>query len=175
MEQLQLQWLWKLFASDFNCICVTGMCSDEKSLTLLCALLGQIFGSSWSLIMKVWKTCFDILKWLSAGTWKRKRTAKGFGPAAAGEVFTFWLKVSLILSLFCLEYIISFMTKGSNVCSLGQGVQWQDHRSQTSFRWFLFTIDSKWKEELRQLKNKVEQRKAVSVSCGWTCKHDFPT
>ncbi len=55
-----------------------------------------------------------------------------------------------------------------NVCSLGQGVQWQDHRSQTCFRWFLVAADSKWKEEFRQLKNKVDQCKAVSVSCRWT-------
>ena len=59
--QLQLQWLWKLFPSDFTWICVTGTCLDEKSLTLLCALLGQIFGS-------------ELDHW----SWKRGRLALTF-------------------------------------------------------------------------------------------------
>ena len=46
--------------------------------------------------MKVWKTCFDILKWLSAGTRKGKCPAKGFGPAAAGVIYTMWSKDLMI-------------------------------------------------------------------------------
>jgi len=38
--------------------------------------------------MKVWKTFADILKRFSAGTGKRKCTAKGYGPAAAGVIYT---------------------------------------------------------------------------------------
>ncbi len=58
--------------------------------------------------MKVWKTCSDFLKWLSAGTGKGKCPAKGFGPAAAGESCDFLIEGLLNFIFFLFGLIIAY-------------------------------------------------------------------